>query len=402
VTPDATPTSDQEAQPQREQIVERASALVPVLRERAPETERMRRIPDETMSDLHDAGLWRVLRPERFGGWITDIGVMIDVGIELARGCASTSWVYMNLIAHNWMLPYWSKQAEDDVWGENPQALISSTLVFPAGRLEPVEGGYLFSGRWPYASGVEVSEWIMLGAMVGQGVEASPAPRIVMIRCSDVTVIDTWHVSGLCGTGSHDVACENVFIPEHMVLDPRHSQEGYTPGTEELADAYKLPLVPFIPHLVAAPMIGIAQAVYDDYVAFLNEQTSIYNKSKVGEHVTVQLKVAEAGQLVDTARLLVREDLMEAHRLVAEQKRPSLLVRAKWRRSAAFASGLCVRAVDLLHEVRGATANYLSTDLQRQHRDIHAAKHQIHLSWDINGAEFGRIAVGLEPTNKML
>ena len=386
----------------REVFIQKARDMIPVLRARAPEAEHVRRVPDQTIQDLRDAGLWRILRPVRYGGIVTDFGVMVDVAIELGRGCASTSWVYINLIAHNWMLPYWPPQATEDIWGENPEALIGSTLIFPAGKLGPVEGGYLFSGRWPFASGIDASEWLMLGAMATRPGEDQPSPRVVLIRASDVEVIDTWHVSGLAGTGSKDVACENVFIPDYMVFDPLYSQEGYTPGTENLADAYKFPLIPFIPHLVAAPMIGIAQAAYDDYVAFLAEQTSIYNRSKVGEHVTVQLKVAEAGMLVDNARMLVRENWMEAHRLIAEGKRPALIDRARWRRDASHAAVCTVRAVDLLHAVRGATANYLQTDLQRQFRDIHAANHQIHLSWDMNAAEFGRIAVGLPPTNTIL
>jgi len=388
--------------PPREAFIEAARDMIPVLRERAPETERLRRIPDQTIRELHEVGLWRILRPECFGGCVTDFALMSDVAIELGRGCGSTSWVYINLIAHNWMLPYWPKQAEQDIWGENPTALIGSTLVFPAGKLEPVEGGYLFSGRWPYASGIDASDWMMLGAMATRLDEDRPSPRVVLIRVADLEVFDTWQVSGLCGTGSKDVACDKVFTPGHLVFDPLCSQEGYTPGTEDMADAYKLPLIPFIPHLVAAPMIGIAQAAYDDFVAFLHKQTSIYNRSKVGEHVTVQLKVAEAGLLIDNAKLLIGDNYREVCDLIAEGKRPPLLDRARWRRDASHAAMGCVRAVDLLHAVRGATANLLSSDLQRQFRDIHAAAHQIHLSWDINAAEFGRIAVGLPATNAIL
>ena len=386
----------------REVFIDAARAMTPILRERAAETERLRRIPDQTIQDLREAGLWRILRPERFGGCVTDFAVMIDVAIELGRGCASTAWVYINLVAHNWMLPYWPTQAEEDIWGEDPEALIGSTLVFPVGTLAPADGGYLLSGRWPYASGIDASDWMMLGGMAVRAGEDKPSPRIILVRASDLEVFDTWHVSGLSGTGSKDVACENLFVPEYMVLDPLYSQEGYTPGTEDMADAYKLPLIPFIPHLVASPMIGLAQAAYDDYVAFLHEQTSIYNRSKVGEHVSVQLKVAEAGLLVDTARLLVRENWREVERMIKDGKRPPLIDRARWRRDGAHAASCCVRAVDLLHAVRGATANLLTSDLQRQFRDVHAAAHQIHLSWDINAAEFGRIAVGLPPTNALL
>ena len=390
------------ADPSRERILEAARSLIPVLRERAPAAERIRRIPDETIEDLREAGLWRILRPESYGGVETDFGLMIDVTIELGRGCAATSWVYINLVAHNWMLPYWPPRAAEDIWGEDPEALIGSTLVFPAGRLAPAEGGYLLSGRWPYASGVDSSDWMMLGA-IGQGPsDEAPGPRIVLVRAADIEVIDTWHVSGLVGTGSKDVACSDLFLPEHMVLDMAPSQEGYPPETAGMSDAYRLPLLPLIPHLVAAPMIGTAQAAYDDHAAYLRDQVSTYNRSRVAEHVTVQLKLAEAAQMVDIARLLVRQDWKEAQRLIARGARLPLIDRARWRRNGAYAAGCCVKAVDLIHSVCGARANYLDNDLQRQHRDVHAAKHQIHLSWEINGAEFGRVAAGLKPNNASL
>ncbi len=390
------------AGPERDEILDAARALIPVLRQRAPEAERIRRIPDRTIEDLRTAGLWRILKPERYGGVETDFGAMIDVTVELGRGCGATSWVYINLVAHNWMLPYWPREAEEEIWGENPEALIGSTLVFPAGRLTPAAGGYAMSGRWPYASGVDASDWMMLGAMVHEPPDDRPSPRIVLMRASDLEVIDTWNVSGLVGTGSKDVACEDVFIPAHMTLDLAPSREGYTPGTEGMSDAYRLPLLPLIPHLVAAPMIGIARAAYDDYAAHLGGQISTYNRSRVAEHTAVQLKLAEAGQMVDIALLLVREDWMEAQRLVARGAALPLIDRARWRRNGAYAASCCVRAVDLVYRARGAAANYLDNDLQRQHRDVHAAAHQIHLSWDINGAEFGRIAAGLPPANALL
>lgn len=388
--------------PSRDQLIASAASLVPVLRERAGETEQLRRIPDQTIADLHEAGLWRILRPERYGGYCTDFGVMIEVATELARGCASTAWVYSNIIAHNWMLPMWPAGAEETVWGENPNALIGSTLVFPAGRLESVAGGYLFSGRWPYASGVDASDWIMLGA-IWPGVADKPLPRIVTVRVRDIQIIDTWHVSGLAGTGSKDVACDGLFVPAHMVFDPSLAREGFTPTVMSIpGDAYRLPLFPFIGHLVAGPMLGIARGAYEDFLEKMRSQVSIYNRSRIADHTTVQMKIAEAGVMIDTASLLLRDNIREAHALVAAGKRPLLLDRARWRRDATYAAGLCVKAVDLLYGVSGATANYLDNAMQRRFRDIHAAAAQIHLSWDINAPEFGRVAVGLPPANPIL
>ena len=395
-------TKHKRSQPSREELIDRAAALVPVLRERANKTEQIRRIPDETIADLDRAGLWRILRPEIYGGYVMDFSVMVDVSIELGRGCASTAWVYINLISHNWMLPFWPQQAMDDIWGKNRNALIGSTLVFPAGELKAIEGGYTFSGRWPYASGIDASDWMMLGAMAANK-EGKSEARVVVVCADDLEIIDTWYVSGLAGTGSKDVACEDLFVPEHMVFDPAVARDGYTPGTEYLdGDAYRLPLIPFIPHLVVGPMIGIARGAYEDFLEKLQSQTSIFNRSRLAEHTTVQLKIAEVGVLIDTASLLVRENLHEAHRYIENGDRPSVLDRARWRRDAAYASRCCVQAVDLIHGVSGANANYLDNFLQLRHRDVHAAAHQIHLSWDINGPEFGRVAVGLKPINPLL
>jgi len=389
-------------QPSRKKLIERAAALVPLLRERANKTEQLRRIPDETITDLGDAGLWRILRPECYGGIVTDFGVMVDVSIELGRGCASTAWVYINLISHNWMLPLWPRRAMEEIWGKNQNALIGSTLVFPSGELKPVKGGFSFSGRWPYASGIDASDWMMLGAMIANK-EGKPEARIVIVCADDLEVIDTWHVSGLAGTGSKDVSCQGLFVPEYMVFDPVVAKEGYSPGTEDLpGDAYRLPLIPFIPHLVVAPMIGIACGAYEDFIEKLKSQTSVFNRSRLSEHTTIQLKIAEAGVLIDAARLLVRENWQEAHQFIKNGDRSSVSDRARWRRDAAYASRCCVQAVDLIHGVSGGGANYLDNFLQLRHRDVHAAAHQIHLSWDINGPEFGRIAAGLPPTNSLL
>lgn len=385
----------------RTTLIERAAALVPVLRERAAQTEAQRQVSRATIDDLYAAGLWRILRPPRFGGVVLDLGAIIDVSAELARGCASTAWVYINLVSHNWMLPMWPAQAQDEIWGENPNALIGSTLVFPAGKLEPTASGFLFSGRWPYASGVDNSDWIMLGAMLQVG--GKPASRIVIVRVRDIEIIDTWHVAGLAGTGSKDVACANLFVPEHMVFDPAEAREGYAPNVGGLeGDAYRLPLFPFIPHLVAGPILGIARGAYEDFVARLQTQTSIYNRSRLADHTTLQMKLGEAAVLIDTARLLLRENFIEAHAQVAAGTHSTIADRARWRRDASHAANICVRAVDLLYGVSGATANYLDNAMQRRFRDAHAAAAQIHLSWDINGPEFGRVALGLAPQNPML
>ncbi len=390
-------------QPTREELLQRAAALVPSLRERAAEAERERRIPQVTIDDLHANGLWRILRPRKYGGYLTDVGTMFEVIAELGRGCGSTAWVYANLISHNWMLPYWPAACVEAVWDDNPDALIGSALAFPHGKLEPADGGYLLSGRWPFASGVDASDWMMMGAMLKRE-DGPPSALIAVLPKSEIEVYhDTWHVAGLSGTGSKDVSCENLFVPTHMVYDLKDAQTGFSPGTEDLeGDAYRLPLFATFPLVVAMPMLGMARGAYETFVDGLKTQVARYGGARVAEYTTVQLKIAEAGVLIDSAYLLCREVWSQAHTLVAAKDRPDLETRARWRRDAAHAARLLVQAVDIVHTVTGTAADRLDSPLQRQLRDIHSAIHQIQLVWDINAPDFGRVAVGLPPANPAL
>jgi alkylation response protein AidB-like acyl-CoA dehydrogenase len=222
-----------------------------------------------------------------------------------------------------------------------------------------------------------------------------------VVRAGDVEIIDTWHVSGLAGTGSHDIACDKLFVPDYMTMPARDTRGGPHQGSGASdADVYKLPVLGLFAHFLAYPVLGIAQGAYDDYVETLREQVSIYSNTRVGDHITIQLKIAEAGALIDTGRSIMRESGIEAHRMTAAGETPSVAHKTRWRRDAAYAAKGCVRALDLVFEACGGTAIYLDNELQRRFRDIHAAAAQIQIVFDINGPEFSRVALGLEPLNK--
>ncbi|HVZ32789.1 MAG TPA: acyl-CoA dehydrogenase family protein, partial [Polyangiaceae bacterium] len=141
--------------PSLEGLKDRARALVPTLRARATETDLLRRIPDETIAELHASGIFRMLQPKRVGGSELPYRSLVEIGAILAEGCGSTSWVATNLASHHWMLAMWPKEAQDEVWGASPDDLIGSALVFPSGKAVAVDGGYRLSGRWPFSSGVD-------------------------------------------------------------------------------------------------------------------------------------------------------------------------------------------------------------------------------------------------------
>tara|TARA_R110000868_G_scaffold1844_13_gene14657 strand:+ start:4270 stop:5472 length:1203 start_codon:yes stop_codon:yes gene_type:complete len=387
--------------PSREEMVERAAALTPAIAARAEDVEKTGIIHPDTVRDLWDTRLWTALKPKRYGGLELDYGVFIDISDHIARGCASTAWIYGNLLSHDWMLPMWNARAQDEVWKDNPTALISSSLVATAGTAKPVAGGYEISGQWPYCSGIDPCDWLLMAAMID---DDGPRRPIWMAVPRDVfEEIDTWKVSGLVGTGSRDVKCDGVFVPEYMCLSPAEARGGPTPGSAHVPGLlYQLPVLGLFPHILLGPMIGIAQGAYDDYVIEIRERSATYNSSKLAEHVQIQMKVAEAATLIQAARLLGHDNIREAERVAASGRIPTVEEKIRWRRDGAYAAQNCVKAVQILQTAIGAAGNYLSHPFQRRLRDIQAASSQIQVNFDINGAEFGRVELGLDPINKAI
>jgi 3-hydroxy-9,10-secoandrosta-1,3,5(10)-triene-9,17-dione monooxygenase len=378
-----------------------ARALVPVLRERAALAEELRRIPDETVRDLRASGLLRVLQPRRVGGSEVEWVGLIDISAELGRGCGSSAWNWANWAAHHWMLALWPRQCQDEIWGEDADVLIASSLAFPAGRASRVDGGYLVSGRWPFSSGVDGSRWDMVGAIV-QG--DPPEYRLFCIPASDYRVVDNWHVMGLRGTGSKDVEAFDLFVPEHRALAVDATKGGTThPGAASNPGAlYRVPFIAGLAHMLVGVPLGIAQGAYDSLVEGLRGRASRYSGKNLSDLSAVQMRVAEAGASLDAARALLRRDCFEAQEIAERGEVPDLLVKAAWRRNGAFAAQLAQRAMDVVFKASGGTALFDTNPMQRSFRDFNAANAHISMIWDPQATTYGRVALGLPSDNPTL
>ncbi len=380
------------------ELLARAEALVPVLHERAGDTEELRRLPDETIDDLRRSGLFRILQPKRVGGSELPFRSIVELVAVIGRGDGSTAWVLANLAAHHWLLGMWPKEAQDEIWGQSPDNLIGSALIFPRGRGRKVPGGYRLSGRWPFSSGVDPAAWNLIGAIVHDEETGAAEPRIFLLPASDYTVIDTWHVIGLSGTGSKDVAVDDVFVPDYRTLAAKEITGGPTPGSQvNPAVLYQLPAVSLFAFCIAGVSLGIAQGAIDYFMQTMRTRTSYYTGRNLADFVTLQIHLAEATAVTDAARAVMLSDCEEATRIVGEGGLVSLEQRARYRRDGAYAASFCTRAVDLLFQATGGGAIYARNPLQRAFRDIHAANAHYMLNWDINGALFGRVLLGLSP-----
>jgi len=217
--------------PSHDELWGRATELLPRLKERAPRCEELRRLPDETLRDFHDTQLLRIHQPRRVGGAELEFAAVVTFGALLARACASSSWNFINFLSHHLMLGMFPPQAQDEIWGKSPDALIASSFVFPAAKARKVKDGYLISGRWPFSSGVDPSEWNMLAGLAWLDENAPPEQRVFLLHRSQYRIIDNWYAGGLRGTGSKDVEAAEQFVPEHMTLAVADTKGGPTPGS---------------------------------------------------------------------------------------------------------------------------------------------------------------------------
>jgi 3-hydroxy-9,10-secoandrosta-1,3,5(10)-triene-9,17-dione monooxygenase len=385
-------------------MIARAKALIPRLRERASRTEELRRLPPETERELHESGLFRILQPKRVGGSELDYVALVDGADAIGQADASVAWNWANLASHHWMLAMFDKRAQDVVWSKDADALIASSFIFPAGRARKVDGGYVLRGRWPFSSGVDSSEWNMLASVVSTEDEADGIEyRIFVVNKRDYKILDTWDATGLRGTGSNDVEVNDAFVEAPMTLAVSDLDGGPTPGSAVNPNAlYQLPVFSLFPYVLSGVALGNAQACLDDYVDIARHRASTYNRAKVGDLQSTQIKIAEASAKIDAARVIMRSTCIEA---MAEARRchiPDMAAKTKCRRDGAFAVNLCTEAVSLLFSASGARGLFTSGVLQRQFRDAHAINSHIAFNFDAAGTNYGRVALGLPSENLTL
>lgn len=385
-------------------MIGRAEALIPQLRERASRTEELRRLPPETERDLHDAGLFRIVQPKRVGGSEFDYVALVDCAEAIGRADASVAWNLANLASHHWMLGMFDDRAQDLIWGRDVNALIASSFIFPAGRARKVDGGYTLRGNWPFCSGVDSCEWNMLASVVSTDDEADGIEyRIFLLNRSDYQIIDTWNATGLRGTGSNDVEVRDAFVAEPMTVAVNDLGGGPTPGSAVNPNAlYALPVFSLFPYVLSGVALGNAQACLDDYIKVAQHRASTYNRAKIGDLQSTQIKIAEASAKIDAARRIMRSTCIEAMVDVRQGLVQDVPVKTRLRRDGAYSVNLCTEAVSLLFAASGARGLSTAAALQRQFRDAHAINSHLAFNFDAAGTNYGRVALGLPSENLTL
>jgi 3-hydroxy-9,10-secoandrosta-1,3,5(10)-triene-9,17-dione monooxygenase len=380
-------------------IWEKAEALLPTLRERAAKCEELRRMPDETLRDFHDAELFRIHQPRRVGGAELEFSAVVEFGALLAGACASSSWNFINFLSHHLMLGMFPREAQDQIWGASPDTLIASSFVFPAARANKVKDGYLISGRWPFSSGVDPSEWNMLAGLAFLDDNAPPEQRVFLLHKSQYRIIDNWYAGGLRGTGSKDVEAKDQFVPEHLTLAVADTKGGPTPGSAvNPGPLFQMPVFALFPYMLSGVPLGIAEGL----IAEFGPKTGKMTGARIAEIQSTQIRLGEATAYARASRLVQMANCEEAQRLIASGAVPDAKSKARYRLEGAYAVDWALRAVDVMFGLSGATGLYESTPIARAFRDAHAVKQHFSFNTDIAATTYGRVALGLPSDNATL
>jgi 3-hydroxy-9,10-secoandrosta-1,3,5(10)-triene-9,17-dione monooxygenase len=368
----------------------RARDIVPALRSRAQQCEDARVLLPENERLLHEAGLFRFHQPKRFGGMELPYVAVVDIVAELARGCPSTAWNVGNLGCHHWILGYYEPETQHEVWDADPDALIASSIALAAGRGRKVGGGFQVSGKWPFSSGVDNCAWNMLAVTVYEDNKAVDW-RLCLVPKSDYRIIDNWHAMGMMGTGSKDIEVNEVFVPERRALALKQCRGGLEhPGAKlNSGSLFRIPIVAAAGHPLSPTALGAAEGAYEHVCSVFKTRTGTYTGARVSDFQAVQIKIARARVLIDSARSLMRGSAQ-----MFEQENLALEGKLRLRAQNTFAVMQSREAVETLWSCYGANAIYTRDPLQRFLRDTQAINQHFSFNFDIAGSAFGTVALG--------
>jgi 3-hydroxy-9,10-secoandrosta-1,3,5(10)-triene-9,17-dione monooxygenase len=377
--------------------VARARDLAPAIRARVPEAEAQRRLPAATVHDLLESGLFLLLVPRAMGGSELNYDAVLEVTEIIGEACPSTGWVYALWTAHLWLQAQFPEHIQHAMF-DSPNPLVSS-CVNTVGVPQRVEGGYRWTGRGFFSSGVDHCNWL-IPAMMSPSDDGSIERRWFLLRRGEFEIIDDWYTMGLKGTGSKTVVINDVFIPDERVLLVKDLSAGRAPGAQVHAGVLYQAAVDFTFSLpVGMPAVGAARGflkAYQERVTARLRNTD--NPVLAREALNTLPRLAQACADVDAAHAVLLHDALRFCSAPATQFDD--VDRARARRDTSYAAQLCRRAVNSLFESAGGSSLFESSDLQRLWRDTNAAAAHHGLTWDVRGPEFGRVLVGLPATEQ--
>lgn len=381
------------------ELIDQLTALAPMLEEHAEEAERDRKPVDAVMKAIEDTQAYRYFVPRKYGGFEFSLEGFMDIGVVLGGADISTAWVVTFCMEHNWLIGLFNPDAQEHIFGQQPYIIAPGALA-PKGLATKVDGGYRISGHWEWGTGVMHADWVMVGALTDH--DGPPELCMYALPMADASIVDTWQMSGMAGTGSNDIVVEDAFVPECLRQNLTQLRAGDSPGAQyHQTPTFRMPMLPVLGLTAAAPAVGCALRTVERFRERLQERTVYGTQDKQSERALAQSRLAHltvrARTLNTTLKQIARDVTVwgESGDVCPDIERAELRVRIG---HVVRESRNIVREVV---EVSGAHAHHLSNPFGRALRDLETLSCHTVFDLDIATESYGRLLLGL-PSNTPL
>lgn len=382
--------------PTREQLVHRASELVPLLQKHASWQEDNRRLHDESVEALTDAGFFKLRTPKRYGGYEVDTRTLVEIGAELGRGDGSTAWVTSVYWIPTWMACLFPDKVQNEVFS-TPDVRICGTLS-PSAMAAPTKGGMIVNGKWGFISGAHHAHWQEIIAVLVPP-DGEPYPVMALVPMDQMLIVDDWQTSGLKGTGSVSTVAKDLFVPqERMIPLPGVLMGQSWSKLNPKSAIYRPPLLPVASASSVGSVLGMARAGREAFFRRLPDRKITYTDyaSQVDAPLT-HLQAAEAQLKVDQAEFhsLRLATLVDAKGVEGSEWK--MEERAQARADLGAVCRLAKEAIDIYSTASGGSSIYKDLPIQRILRDVTAVNQHALMHPNTNAELYGRVLCGLAP-----
>ena len=368
--------------PTREEILGAARSLVPSLKERAHDAMLRRCVPQETIADFQRTKLFRIAQPARFGGFEFDWTIHCEVSEILSEADGSQAWIQGIMANHAHMLGTFPLEAQEDVWGHDPSQLISASFE-PKGRARRHGDGYLLTGTYRFASGIDHADWLICGGFVESDDGSPQGPHFFLIPKHEAEVDDDWFTLGLQGTGSKSFRIRDVKVPGHRMLDGEQARVGEAAGTRVNTNhVYRTPRGGVTATGFAAMCTGMAKSVLEEWLAFSGPRRQ--RTDQAWAQAGHLMLTAEAAVKIDAARDLYLGTIERTMKRVRSGARADDLELMTARRNVSYCCKLAFEAGTILFHAAGGSALFENQRIAQQYRNLMAASAHFAVAWDVH------------------
>lgn len=386
-----------------DELIQRAIDMRPMIADAADETEKNRHVSRDIIDEVQRQDFFRIYLPKKFGGLEFDSATATRISLEWSSADASTGWVCGLGIVHQWLIAQFPSATHDEVWGDDPSPMTCGSYA-PAGEMTAVEGGYRLTGEYHFSSGVDVSDWAILGVFFPPEEDGGrPIPGFTVVPRSDFEVDDNWYVMGLTGTGSKTVICKDLFIPAHRRVTFAELVSGNSPGYQALqSNLYRYPILSLVAYAISTPALGALNGAVDTFLDAMNGRMTrgavVLGGNKVRDFQAVQMRVGRAVANLKAGKAMLFAQIEESRAAVMDRGEIlDVTGRLDNRLTQAKTVELAVDGLDELFGAVGGHGIHTSQHVQRAWRDAHAIAHHISFNWDALSSMYGQHLLGLEP-----